>query len=81
MPPFDLIQLSTKGSLFVTRPTLKDYISTRAELEERAGFVLGSVAAGTLKVRAEHTYPLAQAAQAHIDIAARKTTGKLLLIP
>ena len=81
VPPFDLIQLSQRGSLFVTRPTLKDYTATRAELEERAGTVLKSVAEGTLKVRAEHSYPLANAAQAQIDIASRKTTGKLLLIP
>jgi NADPH2:quinone reductase len=66
VPPFDLIQLSAKGSLFVTRPTLKDYIATRADL---------------LKVRAEHVYALKDAAQAQIDIASRKTTGKLLLIP
>jgi len=81
VPPFDLIQLSQRGSLFVTRPTLKDYIATRAELEERAGTVLKWVAEGMLKVRAEYNYALADAAQAHIDIASRKTTGKLLLIP
>jgi NADPH2:quinone reductase len=81
VPPFDLIQLSTHGSLFVTRPTLKDYTATREELEERAGAVLKWVAEGKLKVRAEHTYPLKDAAQAHIDVASRKTTGKLLLIP
>ena len=81
VPPFDLIQLSTRGSLFVTRPTLKDYIATRAELEWRAGDVFKDVAAGKLKVRSEHQYPLADAAQAQIDIAARGTTGKLLLIP
>jgi NADPH2:quinone reductase len=81
VPPFDLIRLSTMGSLFVTRPTLKDYIATRAELEERAGTVFQWVAQGKLKVRAEHTYALTDAAQAQIDIAARKTTGKLLLIP
>jgi NADPH2:quinone reductase len=81
VPPFDLIQLSQRGSLFVTRPTLKDYIATRAELEERAGTVLKWVAEGTLKVRAEHSYPIENAAQAQIDIASRKTTGKLLLMP
>lgn len=81
VPPFDLIQLSTRGSLFVTRPTLKDYIATRAELEERAGAVFNWVLQGKLKVRSEHTYPLAQAAQAQIDLASRKTTGKLLLLP
>ena len=81
VPPFDLIQLSARGSLFVTRPKLQDYVATRAELEERAGAVLGWVAEGKLRVRAEYTYPLAEAAQAQIDIASRKTTGKLLLIP
>lgn len=81
VPPFDLIQLSAKGSLFVTRPTLKDYIATRVELETRANAVLNWVAEGKLKLRTEYTYTLAEAAQAHIDIASRKTTGKLLLIP
>jgi NADPH2:quinone reductase len=81
VPPFDLIQLSTRGSLFVTRPTLKDYIATRADLDQRAGDVFRWVAEGKLKVRAEHLYPLKDAAQAQIDIASRNTTGKLLLIP
>ena len=81
VPPFDLIQLSTRGSLFVTRPTLKDYVATRADLESRAGDVFDWLAAGKLKVRAKHVYPLADAAQAQTDIASRSTTGKLLLIP
>jgi NADPH2:quinone reductase len=81
VPPFDLIQLSTKGSLYVTRPTLKDYIPTRAELEKRAGDVLRWVAEDSLKLRLEHSYPLAEAAQAHRDLEGRKTTGKVLLIP
>ena len=81
VPPFDLIQLSTKGSLYVTRPTLKDYAATREELELRAGDVLRWVAQGSLKLRLEHSYPLAEAAQAHRDLEARKTTGKVLLIP
>lgn len=79
VPPFDLIQLSQKGSLFITRPTLKDYTATRAELEWRAGDVLRAVQNGSLKVRMEHSYPLAEAAQAHRDLESRKTTGKLLL--
>lgn len=79
VPPFDLIALSLKGSLFITRPTLKDYTATRAELEWRAGDVLDAVQNGTLKVRMEHSYPLAEAAQAHRDLEGRKTTGKLLL--
>jgi NADPH:quinone reductase len=81
VPPFDLIQLSTKGSLYVTRPSLKDYILTRAELEQRAGDVLRWVSEGGLKLRLEHSYPLADAAQAHRDLEGRKTTGKVLLIP
>ena len=81
VPPFDLIQLSTRGSLYVTRPTLKDYTATREELERRAGDVLRWVADGRLKLRLEHSYPLADAAQAHRDLESRKTTGKLLLIP
>jgi len=81
VPPFDLIQLSGKGSLFVTRPTLWHYIATRAELEWRAGDVLGWTAKGVLKVRAEYMYPLAEAAQAQIDLEGRKTTGKVLLEP
>jgi NADPH2:quinone reductase len=81
VPPFDLIQLSAKGSLYVTRPMLKDYIHGRAELERRAGEVLGWVGDGSLKLRIEHTYPLAEAAQAHRDLEGRKTTGKVLLIP
>jgi len=81
VPPFDLIQLSGKGSLYVTRPTLWHYIATRAELEWRAGDVLGWAAKGELKLRTEHLYPLAEAAQAQGDLEARKTTGKILLEP
>jgi NADPH2:quinone reductase len=81
VPPFDLIKLSTLGSLYVTRPTLKDYVATRDQLETRASAVLQSVAQGTLKLRIEHIYPLAAAAHAHRDLESRKTTGKLLLIP
>ncbi len=81
VPPFDLLKLSDKGSLFVTRPTLRHYIATRAELEERASAVLGWVASGALRLRVEHTYPLEQAAQAHRELEGRLTTGKLVLLP
>jgi NADPH:quinone reductase len=81
VPPFDLIQLSGKGSLFITRPTLWHYIATRSELEWRAGDVLGWAAKGELKLRTEHMYPLSDAAQAQSDLADRKTTGKILLEP
>ena len=79
--PLDLIRLSTMGSLYVTRPTMKDYNATREELEQRAGDVLSWVADGSMKLRIEHSYPLAEAAQAHRDLEARKTTGKVLLEP
>ena len=81
VPPFDLIKLSQKGSLFITRPTLAHYTATREELEWRAGDVLGAIARGELKLRIHKTYPLADAAQAHRDLEGRKTTGKLLLKP
>lgn len=81
VPPFDLIQLSGKGSLFITRPSLWHYIATRTELDWRAGKVLDWAATGELKLRTEHMYPLAEAAQAQIDLEDRKTTGKILLEP
>ncbi|HEX7894841.1 MAG TPA: quinone oxidoreductase [Terriglobales bacterium] len=81
VPPFDLIQLSQKGSLFVTRPTLGHYTITREELLMRAEAVFGMIAAGKLKLRIEHTYKLEDAQQAHRDLEGRRTTGKLLLIP
>ncbi len=80
-PPFDLGKLATKGSLFVTRPTLVHHIAADQELHERAAAVLGMISAGKLKLRVEHLYPLKDAAQAHRDLEGRKTTGKLLLIP
>src|SRR3984957_17361249 len=81
VPPFDLIQLSGKGSLFVTRPTLWHYVATRQELESRASEVMGWVAKGDLKLRMEHMFPLADAGQAQTDMENRKTTGKILLEP
>jgi NADPH2:quinone reductase len=81
VPPFDLIQLSQKGSLYITRPTLGHYTATRDELEWRAGDVLSWVASGELKLRIHKTYPLADAARAHRDLEGRKTMGKLLLVP
>jgi NADPH2:quinone reductase len=80
VPPFDLIQLSQKGSLYVTRPTLTHYVATREDLEMRASAVFSMIAAGKLKLRIAHTYPLKDATQAHRDLEARRTTGKLLLL-
>jgi NADPH:quinone reductase len=81
VPPFDLIGLAQKGSLYVTRPTVHHYIVTREELVARASAVFRMLAAGKLKLRIEHSYPLAEAQRAHRELEARKTTGKLLLIP
>ncbi|OLB47804.1 MAG: NADPH:quinone reductase [Gemmatimonadetes bacterium 13_1_20CM_69_28] len=78
---FDPQVLNQKGSLFLTRPTIAHYIETRAELVARAGEVLAWVKSGTLKLRIEHEFSLAEAAEAHRALEARKTTGKLLLIP
>jgi NADPH2:quinone reductase len=81
VPPLELQRLNTGGSLFVTRPTLGDYVATREELLWRAGELFGAVAAGRLGVRVGGRYPLAEAAQAHRDLEGRRTTGKLLLTP
>ena len=81
VPPLDLQVLAARGSLFVTRPTLRDYVASRAELVERAERVLGAVARGELSVTIHRAYPLAQAADAHRDLESRATTGKLLLVP
>ncbi|GLT72093.1 hypothetical protein SLA2020_440540 [Shorea laevis] len=68
-------------SLFLTRPSLMQYNTTRDELLESAGQVFANVASGVLRVRVKHTYPLSQAAQAHADLESRKTTGSVVLIP
>jgi NADPH2:quinone reductase len=81
VPPFDPISLTQKGSLFLTRPSLGNYIASREELVARSGAVFGMMTAGKLKLRIEHTYPLAEAQRAHRELEGRKTTGKLLLIP
>jgi len=79
--PFDPIVLTQKGSLFLTRPSLGNYIATAQDLQQRASAVFGMIREGKLKLRIEHVYPLTQAQQAHRDLEGRKTTGKLLLIP
>ncbi|HEV3330307.1 MAG TPA: quinone oxidoreductase [Bryobacteraceae bacterium] len=81
VPPFDPNILNGKGSLYLSRPSLAHYLLSREELLLRAGDVLKWIAAGKLKVRIEHTYPLANAAAAHRDLEGRHTAGKLLLIP
>jgi len=81
VPPVDPMTLSQKGSLYMARTDLAHFTATREELLQRSGAVFGMIAAGKLKLRIAHTYPLAQAQQAHRDLEARHTTGKLLLIP
>jgi NADPH2:quinone reductase len=81
VPPFDLMKLAHKGSLFITRPTLAHYIATREELEQRSNDVMQMITRGELKLRIHTTYPLAKAADAHRDLEGRRTIGKILLIP
>jgi NADPH:quinone reductase len=73
--------LNTKGSLFLTRPSLNVYIATREELQQRAADLFGWVRDGKLKLRMEFEFPLKDAAEAHRALEGRKTTGKVLLIP
>ena len=73
--------LNTKGSLFLTRPSLNAYIATREELQQRAGELFGWIRDGKLKLRMEFEFPLKDTAEAHKALEGRKTTGKVLLIP
>ena len=81
VPPVDPQRLNAGGSLFLTRPSLPHYVATRHELLHRAREVFGWIADGRLDVRIGARYPLDQGRQAQEDLAARKTTGKLLLTP
>jgi NADPH2:quinone reductase len=81
VPPMDPQLLNRKGSLFLTRPKLNDYVATRDELLTRGNELLGWVQSGKLDVRIGAEFPLAQAAEAHRALEARKTTGKVLLLP
>ena len=81
VPPFDPMRLEAGGSLFLTRPSLRHYAARREELLERAGEVFGWIADGKLDVRIGARYRLDEARRAQEDLAGRKTTGKLLLLP
>lgn len=81
VPAFDPQVLNAKGSLFLTRPSLGFYTLTREELLERASDIFGWIEAGQLRLRIGQTYPLSEAARAHQDLAGRRTTGKVLLLP
>ena len=81
VPPFDLTLLSQKGSLFVTRPTIMSYTAKRADLEALGAELFAVVGSGQVRIEVNQTYPLAEAAQAHRDLEARKTTGSTILLP
>ncbi|MGD8149699.1 quinone oxidoreductase family protein [Ornithinimicrobium sp. Y1694] len=81
VPPVDPMVLNGNGSLFLTRPTLGDYLATREELLWRAGDILGAIADGSLEISIGGRYPLEDAQRAHEDLEGARTTGKLLLIP
>ncbi|WP_238161416.1 quinone oxidoreductase family protein [Kribbella antibiotica] len=81
VPPFDLRRLGPAGSLTITRPTLRDFVTTAAELRQRAADLFAYVQAGDLVIQNSAAYPLADVARAHADLEARRTTGKVLLIP
>jgi NADPH2:quinone reductase len=79
--PVNLGILATKGSLYVTRPTLGTHIASRADLVERSNALFDVVKSGKVKIETSKTYKLADAAQAHRDLEARKTTGSVILVP
>ena len=81
VPPFDLLLLSQKGSLFVTRPTIVHYTAKRADLEALGTELFDVVASGKVRIEVNQTYALKDAAQAHRDLEARKTTGSTILLP
>jgi NADPH2:quinone reductase len=81
VPPFDLLLLSQKGSLFVTRPTIVSYTAKRADLEALGTELFDIVASGKVRIEVNQTYPLKEAAQAHRDLEARRTTGSTILLP
>ena len=81
VPPMDPQILNRKGSLYLTRPSLGAYVATRDELASRAADVLGWIGDGSLKIRVDRSYPLAQAADAHRALESRATSGKVLVIP
>jgi NADPH:quinone reductase len=81
VPPFSALELSKRGSLFLTRPTLFHYIATRRELERSARELFDVVAAGHVEIVVGQRYPLAEAARAHADLEGRRTTGSSVLVP
>ncbi len=81
VPPLDISILSAKGSLFLTRPTLMTYTASREDLVTSATALFDAVLRGVVRIEVRQTYPLRDAARAHADLEARKTTGSTVLIP
>jgi NADPH2:quinone reductase len=81
VPPFSLGELASRGSLFITRPALMAYMAKREDLEASAKSLFGVVSSGEVKIDIRQRYNLADVAQAHIDLEARKTTGSSILLP
>jgi len=81
VPPFDPMELERNGSVYLTRPSLRHYTGDRTELLGRAREVFDRIHGGELEVRIGGRYPLEEARRAHADLAGRRTTGKLLLMP
>jgi NADPH:quinone reductase len=81
VPPFDINVLQNKGSLYVTRPTLAHYTRTREELLWRSGDIFTWIKEGKLRLKIDGEYPMSEAGKAQIDLASRRTSGKLLLVP
>jgi NADPH2:quinone reductase len=81
VPPFDLGLLAKMGSLFITRPTLFTYTAKRADLVAMATELFGMVTSGRVRIEVNQRYALKDAAQAHRDLEARKTTGSTILLP
>ena len=81
VPPVDISMLGAKGSLFLTRPSLATYTAKRSDLEIVAGELMDVVSKGIVKIQVNQTFPLAEAAKAHIALESRQTTGSTVLIP
>jgi len=81
VPPFALSELVSRGSLYITRPTLQTYAATREQLESMAADLFGVIESGQVKIEINQRFPLAEAGRAHIELEARRTTGKTILLP
>jgi NADPH2:quinone reductase len=81
VPPFSLSELASRGSLYITRPSLAHYAATRADLEAMAADLFNMVTSGKVKIEVNQKFPLADAAKAHIALESRKTTGSTILLP